>query len=84
MVRLEAYHSRVVGNPMEPRAGLAAYDGDTYYLYACTQGATAMRGQLAAVLGVPPEKIRVVAEENTPERRVSAGGVGGMRGNSAA
>jgi carbon-monoxide dehydrogenase large subunit len=63
VVRLEAYHSRVVGNPMEPRAGLAAYDGDTYYLYACTQGATAMRGQLAAVLGVPQEKIRVVAEE---------------------
>ncbi|HEX6321335.1 MAG TPA: xanthine dehydrogenase family protein molybdopterin-binding subunit [Burkholderiales bacterium] len=65
VVRLEAYHSRVVGNPMEPRAAMAAYDAaaGTYYLYACTQGATAMRGQMAAVLGVPPEKIRVVAEE---------------------
>ena len=65
VVRLECYHSRVVGNPMEPRAAMAAYDaaGETYYLYACTQGATAMRGQLAAVLGVAPEKIRVVAEE---------------------
>jgi len=65
VVRLEAYHSRVVGNPMEPRAATAAYDAAAgiYYLYACTQGATAMRGQMAAVLGVPPENIRVVAEE---------------------
>ena len=65
VVRLESYHSRVVGNPMEPRAAMAAYDAasETYYLYACTQGATGMRGQMATVLGVPPEKIRVVAEE---------------------
>jgi carbon-monoxide dehydrogenase large subunit len=55
--------SRVVGNPMEPRACLAAYVGDQYHLYTCTQGAAIMRNQLSAVLGVPPEKIRVIAEE---------------------
>ena len=65
VVSLEAYHTRVVGNPMEPRAGVGAYDtaSETYRLYACTQGATGMRGQMATVLGVPPEKIRVIAEE---------------------
>jgi len=65
VVRLEAYHTRVVGNPMEPRAGVGAYDAatETYQLYACTQGATGMRGQMATVLGVPAEKIRVIAEE---------------------
>src|ERR687895_634669 len=65
IVRLTSYHTRVVGNPMEPRAGTGFYDpaNETYYLYACTQGVTGMRGQMAAVLGVPPEKIRVVAEE---------------------
>ena len=65
VVRLVSYHTRVVGNPMEPRAGAGVYDAsaDTYYLYACTQGATGMRGQMATVLGVPPEKVRVVAEE---------------------
>ncbi|RPH77495.1 MAG: xanthine dehydrogenase family protein molybdopterin-binding subunit, partial [Candidatus Rokuibacteriota bacterium] len=65
VARLTSHHTRVVGNPMEPRAGTGVYDpsSDTYYLYACTQGATGMRGQMAAVLGVPPEKIRVVAEE---------------------
>jgi len=50
---------------MEPRACLAAYlpaEG-MYHLYTCTQGAPIMRNQLSAVLGVPPEKIRVIAEE---------------------
>jgi len=65
VVSLNAYHTRVVGNPMEPRACTGVYDAaaDTYQLYACTQGASAMRGQIATVLGVAPEKIRVIAEE---------------------
>ncbi|HWI37858.1 MAG TPA: xanthine dehydrogenase family protein molybdopterin-binding subunit [Burkholderiales bacterium] len=62
-VELEVDISRVVGNPMEPRACLAAFVNDQYHLYACTQGATIMRNQLSAVLGVPPEQIRVIAEE---------------------
>src|SRR3954471_15732981 len=62
-VELEVDISRVVGNPMEPRACLAAFVGDQYHLYACTQGAAIMRNQLSAVLGVPPEQIRVIAEE---------------------
>ncbi len=55
--------SRVVGNPMEPRACLAAFVSDQYHLYTCTQGVAIMRNQLSAVLGVPPERIRVIAEE---------------------
>jgi carbon-monoxide dehydrogenase large subunit len=57
--------SRVVANPMEPRACLAAFDAKAgmYHLYACTQGVAIMRNQLSAVLGVPPESIRVIAEE---------------------
>jgi carbon-monoxide dehydrogenase large subunit len=63
VIKLEVDISRVVGNPMEPRACLAAYLGDQYHLYTCTQGAGIMRNQLSAVLGVPPERIRVIAEE---------------------
>jgi aerobic carbon-monoxide dehydrogenase large subunit len=63
VVQLDVDISRVVGNPMEPRACLAAYVSDQYHLYTCTQGAGIMRNQLSAVLGVPPEKIRVIAEE---------------------
>jgi carbon-monoxide dehydrogenase large subunit len=65
VVKLGAYHSRVIGNPMEPRAAMGSYDAakDLYYLHGTTQGTGPMKGQLAAVLGVPPEKVRVVAEE---------------------
>ncbi|MGE5639650.1 MAG: xanthine dehydrogenase family protein molybdopterin-binding subunit [Clostridia bacterium] len=65
VVKLTAYHSRVVGNPMEPRAAMGSYDParDLYFLHATTQGVGPMRGQLSAVLGVPPAKVRVVAEE---------------------
>ncbi len=65
VVELDVELSRVVGNPMEPRACLAHFDAASgqYHLYACTQGAPIMRNQLSAVLGVPPEKIRVIAEE---------------------
>src|SRR5437868_14309910 len=62
VIELEVDISRVVGNPMEPRACLAAFTNKQYHLYACTQGAAIMRNQLSAVLGVPPEEIRVIAE----------------------
>jgi carbon-monoxide dehydrogenase large subunit len=65
VVKLRAYHTRVVGNPMEPRAAMGSYDPakDMYFLHGTTQGVGPMRGQLSAVLGVAPEKVRVVAEE---------------------
>jgi carbon-monoxide dehydrogenase large subunit len=65
VVRLSVDNTRVIANPMEPRACLAHYDAarDMHLLYACTQGVAGMRGQLATVLGVPPEKVRVAAEE---------------------
>ncbi|HEY8250665.1 MAG TPA: xanthine dehydrogenase family protein molybdopterin-binding subunit [Burkholderiales bacterium] len=63
IVELTVDISRVVGNPMEPRACLAAFVSDQYHLYTCTQGVAIMRNQLSAVLGVPPEQIRVIAEE---------------------
>src|SRR5262245_34045810 len=65
VVKLAAYHSRVIGNPMEPRAAMGVYDAakDLYFIYGTTQGIGPMRGQLSAVLGVPPDRIRVVAEE---------------------
>ena len=65
VVRLSSYHTRVVGNPMEPRAAMGSFDEKTgtYYLHATTQGAGPMRGQLSTMLGVAPERVRIVAEE---------------------
>jgi carbon-monoxide dehydrogenase large subunit len=65
VVKLRAYHTRVVGNPMEPRAAMGSYDPakEMYFLHGTTQGVGPMRGQLSAVLGVTPDKVRIVAEE---------------------
>ncbi|MBC7804388.1 MAG: xanthine dehydrogenase family protein molybdopterin-binding subunit [Candidatus Parcubacteria bacterium] len=65
IVKLSAYHTRVVGNPMEPRAAMGSWDPATgmYYLHATTQGVGPMRAQLSAMLGVATDKVRVVAEE---------------------
>ena len=75
VIGLDVDISRVVGNPMEPRACLAAFDvaSQRYHLTTCTQGVAIMRSQLSVVLGVPPESIRVLAEE--------VGGGSGVRFN---
>jgi carbon-monoxide dehydrogenase large subunit len=65
VVRLALDNPRMVGNPMEPRACAATYDTATgkYALYACTQGTAGMRSQLVHTMGVPDDKIDVIAED---------------------
>jgi carbon-monoxide dehydrogenase large subunit len=56
---------RISGNPMEPKACLAAYDAATgiYDLYLPTQGMAAVRDGLAHVAGVGRENIRIHAKD---------------------
>ncbi len=49
-------------NPMEPHASIAAWQGDTLTLYDATQGPSRAAGQIAAVLGLEPSGVRVIAE----------------------
>jgi aerobic carbon-monoxide dehydrogenase large subunit len=59
-----AFHlGRVSGLPIEPRAALGAYDATTggYLLHAGSGGAFRQRRELAEVLGVPPERVRVIS-----------------------
>ncbi|HEV8440048.1 MAG TPA: molybdopterin cofactor-binding domain-containing protein [Methylomirabilota bacterium] len=51
--------------PMEPRAALATYDHGSgrYTLYAGSGGVVRHKGDLAAVLGVDEDAVRVVAED---------------------
>ena len=65
VTRISLESQRIIGNPMEPKACLAAYDAasDTFNVYTATQGMSMMRGGLSAVTGVPPEKIRVHAHD---------------------
>jgi carbon-monoxide dehydrogenase large subunit len=63
VTRLKLVNSRVVVSAMEPRAAIGAYDAerDHWTLHVGCQGAFGMRGQLADVLGVPPQQVRVLA-----------------------
>jgi xanthine dehydrogenase YagR molybdenum-binding subunit len=50
-------------NPMEPHATIAAWStGGTLTLYDATQGPSRAAGQVAAVFGLEPGQVRVIAE----------------------
>jgi carbon-monoxide dehydrogenase large subunit len=63
VVRLDTWVHRVTGVPMEPRAALANYDRATgrYTLHAGSGNVVRQRRELAGCLGVPEERVRVVA-----------------------
>ncbi len=63
VVKRKFHVGRVTGVPMEPRAALAAYDAATgrYTLYAGSGGAVRQKNELAAVLGITPERLHVLA-----------------------
>ena len=63
VVAKEFHVGRVTGVPMEPRAAVANYDkaDGRYTIYAGSGGAVRQKRELAAVLGVDPEKIRVLS-----------------------
>ena len=65
VTRLTIESTRVVGNPMEPKACVVAYDpaSGMFDVYASTQGMSMMRPNLAVITGTPPEKIRVHARD---------------------
>ena len=62
VTRFETWVQRVTGVPMEPRAALAEYDGATgrFTVYAGNGGAVRLKNDLATMLAVAPEKVRVL------------------------
>jgi carbon-monoxide dehydrogenase large subunit len=54
---------RVTGVPLEPRSALAAYDpaSDRYTLYAGSGGAVRQKRELADILGIAAERLRVLS-----------------------
>jgi carbon-monoxide dehydrogenase large subunit len=70
VVRFETWVQRIAGVPMEPRAATGEYDpapggpkGGRYTLYTGAGGAVNPRRDLAMVLGVAPEQVRVVMHD---------------------
>jgi carbon-monoxide dehydrogenase large subunit len=56
---------RVTGVPMEPRAALGVYDAGSgrYTLYAGSGGAVRQKREIATVLGIAPDALRVLSHD---------------------
>jgi carbon-monoxide dehydrogenase large subunit len=65
IVKFDTWVQRIAGVPMEPRAATGVYDPDTgrYTLYAGIGGAVRPKQELAKILGVAEDKVRVVMRE---------------------
>ena len=65
VTRFETWVQRVTGVPMEPRAALAAFDRETgrFTVYAGNGGAVRLKNDLATMLGVKPEQVRVLMQD---------------------
>jgi carbon-monoxide dehydrogenase large subunit len=63
VVEMDIHIGRVTAVPVEPRAALGHYDAasDRYTLYAGSGGAVRQKTELAAVLGIAPERVRVLS-----------------------
>src|SRR5215813_11643724 len=65
VAKVSVTNQRMVVASMETRGATGVYDktGDSYTLYACSQGADSLRNLIAAVMGVPNEKLRVITQD---------------------
>ena len=65
VVRLETAIQRIAGVPMEPRAALGHYDPATgrYTLHAGGGAIVRPKKEIAIILGLEPERVRVIAHE---------------------
>jgi aerobic carbon-monoxide dehydrogenase large subunit len=63
VVTMKSHVVRVTGVPLEPRAALAHFDPATqrYTIYAGSGGAVRQKQELAAVLGIDPNNVRVLS-----------------------
>ena len=65
VVTFETWIARVTGVPMEPRAAVGVYDRESgrYTLYAGGGAVVRPKMELAEILGIDPEMVRVVAKD---------------------
>ena len=65
IAKLETWVQRVTGVPMEPRAAVAEYEPATqrYTLHAGSGGAVRLKNDLAAMLDVPAQNVRVLMRD---------------------
>ena len=75
VTRLRLISNRIVVCAMEPRSAIAFYDKatDRYTFQAGNQGAFGLKNQMAALLGVKPDQVRILTG--------NVGGSFGMKGS---
>ena len=75
VTRLSLISNRIVVSAMEPRTAIAHYDPaiDRYIFHAGNQGAFGLKHQMAQLLGVKPDQVRVLTG--------NVGGSFGMKGS---
>src|SRR4030095_10235813 len=63
VVAMDFHVDRVTGVPLEPRSALGEYDAGSgrYKLHAGSGGAVRQKRELAALLGIAPERVRVLS-----------------------
>jgi len=60
VTKLKLRNTRVVVAAMEPRSAVCKYEGDRFVLTCQSQGVFALRNQLAEIMGVPQDKVKLV------------------------
>jgi carbon-monoxide dehydrogenase large subunit len=60
VTQLKLRNTRVVVAAMEPRSAVCKYEGDRFTLTCQSQGVFALRNQLAEIMGVAQDKVRLV------------------------
>jgi aerobic carbon-monoxide dehydrogenase large subunit len=65
VARIAVTNQRMAVATMEPRGATAHYDSasDSYLLRVCSQGTTAMRDPIAAIMDIPKERLRVLTDD---------------------
>ncbi len=65
VAKVRVTNQRLVVAAMETRGATGVYDKqtDAYTLHACSQGVDPLRGMGTAIMGVPPEKLRIITED---------------------
>src|SRR5215831_13449940 len=63
IVELTIVNQRLVTNYLDTRGVIAEYDGDRYTLTVSSQGSHTIRDIIAAVMNLPPQKMRVVTPD---------------------
>jgi carbon-monoxide dehydrogenase large subunit len=65
VARIAVMSQRMTTNAMEPRGATASYDAgnDVYTMRTCSQGTTAMRENIMAIMGFSKDRVRVITED---------------------